>query len=65
MQRSEIRDFYGRIQGYIDTEPNGDKTVRDFYGKIQGYYKKDRNVTTNFYGLVIAKGDTTSGLIKF
>ncbi len=57
MATETIKDFYGKIIGYIETKPNGDKVVTDFYRKILGYYFKSRNVTTDFYRRVIAQGD--------
>ena len=46
MTKTEIRDFYGRIIGWVETdEVTGDKTGRDFYGRIVGYYQKSLNWT--------------------
>ena len=59
----QIRDFYGKIIGSIETQSNGDRIVRDFYGKILGYYRSSRNVTTDFYGKIIAQGDATGMLL--
>lgn len=59
----EIKDFYNRVVGRIEEHPNGDKTVRDFYGKILGYYKKQENVTKDFYNRIIARGDASNSLI--
>ena len=39
--RQTIRNFIGKIVGYIDTDNKGNKTVYDFQGRIKGYYKKD------------------------
>ena len=63
MARIEIKDFYGRVIGTIENMPNGDKTVRDFYGKILGFYKKSSNVTTDFYGRIVARGEACSMLL--
>ena len=64
MTREEIiRDFYGRIIGYVSVEDNGDKTFRDFYRRILGTYDKSLNVTRDFYKRVVAKGDAGVGLI--
>lgn len=60
-----IRDFTGRIMGYIETDNVGNKIVRDFYRVVLGKYDKKNNVTRDFYGRVIAKGDASSSLIKF
>lgn len=59
----QIRDFYGKIIGSIETQSNGDKIVRDFYGKILGRYDKTNNVTRDFYGKIVAQGDVTGMLL--
>ena len=62
MERTTIKDFYGRIVGA--TEDYQDKVVaKDFYGRILGYYDKKQNVTKDFFGRIIATGDATSKLI--
>lgn len=62
--KNEIRDFYGRIIGWIEIDSaTGNKTARDFYGRVLGKYDKNRDVTTDFYGRVLMKGDGLSGLI--
>lgn len=61
--KDTIRDFYGRILGYIETDDKGNKIVRDFYGVIKGYYDKANNVTRDFYKRIIARGDQASGLL--
>ena len=39
MKKDAIRDFYGRIIGWVETdESTGNKTVRDFQNRILGYY---------------------------
>ena len=58
-----IREFGGRIIGYIYVDGNGKKTVKDYYGKILGYYYPDRDVTTDYLGKFIARGDVASALL--
>ena len=41
--RETIRDWTGKIIGFIDTDNEGNKTVRDFYGRITGRYDKRFN----------------------
>ncbi len=60
----EIKDFYNRVIGRIETLPNGDKVVRDFYNKILGYYRKREDVTTDFYGRIVARGEACSILLN-
>lgn len=58
-----IKDFYGRIVGYIKTDIEGNKCVRDFCHRILGYYDKDTNTTKDSYRRIIAKGDATACLL--
>lgn len=58
-----IKDFYGKVIGFIETKPNGDKLAKDFYRRVLGTYEKKFNITKDFYGRVIGRGDLTSGLI--
>lgn len=63
MKEEIIKDYYGRIIGYVQTQPNGDKIGKDFYHRIVGYYDKRTNTTKDFYRRVVARGDTLVGLI--
>ena len=61
--RETIREFNGRIIGYIDVESNGNKTVRSFGGKILGYYDRNADVTKDFYNKILYRGDMASALL--
>ena len=58
-----ICDFYGSCIGTIETTGNGDKVVKAFSGRILGYYKRNQDVTTDFYGKILYKGDMASALL--
>lgn len=58
-----VKDFYGKIIGYIEEDKLGNKTVKDFYKVVLGYYKKNMNATTDFYGKILARGDIASSLL--
>ena len=60
----DIKDFYGRVIGTVIEESNGDKTIKGFYDRPLGYYKKSRDVTTDFYGRVVASGDQLAMLLN-
>lgn len=59
-----IRDFSGKIIGYIETDSQGNKTVRDFYRVIKGYYDAKQDVTRDFYKRIIARGDACGMLLN-
>jgi hypothetical protein len=60
-----IRDFPSqRIIGILRTLRNGDIEARDFNSRrILGYYRVGPDVTTDFFGRRIAKGNCVVGLI--
>ncbi len=62
-QRETMKDFYGRILGYLDHEGNGDITVRDFYGKILGRYERSSDTTKDFYGRILYRGNMAAALL--
>ena len=64
MQEEIIREFSGKIIGYIQTDNKGNKVIRDFYRRILGKYDKASNTTRDFYGRIVARGDQSSMLLK-
>lgn len=59
-----IKNFQQQILGTVDTLESGDQVARDFPSmKILGYYRKSRDVTTDFFGRIIAKGNCITSLI--
>lgn len=60
--REPIKDFYGRVLGWL--EDQGDRIIAtDFYGRCVGVYDKARDFTSDFYGVRVCDGDGTVGLI--
>lgn len=64
MAKETISEYSGRVIGYIETQSNGDKKVTDYRGVILGYYKKAQNVTTDFSGRILYRGDMSAALLK-
>jgi hypothetical protein len=65
IQKEKIKDWTGKIIGFIETDTTtGNKVVRDFYGRIKGKYNKRLNVTQDFYGRRVAKGDQVTMLLR-
>ena len=62
MDKQYIRDFHCRIIGSIET--NGTKQIaRDFYLKILGTYDSRDDLTRDFSGRILARGNSLAGLI--
>ena len=63
-EKIPIRDFYGKMIGYRREKLNGDIEISDFYGRIKGRYDKRLDVTRDFYGRIISRGDTSAALLN-
>ena len=65
MEKKEpIKDWTGKILGFVEYESNGNKILRDFYGRILGRYVKNLNITRDFYGRTVGKGDILMTLLR-
>ena len=65
IQKDKIIDWTGRLIGIIETDTvTGNKVVKDWHGKIKGRYIKRLNVTQDFYGRQVAKGDQSAMLLR-
>lgn len=62
--RETVREFSGRIIGFIDTLPSGDKEVRDYSGRLLGRYDKKNNLVRDFSGRILYRGDQSSMLLN-
>ena len=64
IRKQPIKEFTGRIIGWISEDTvTGDKTLTDFGGVVLGYYRKRRDVTTDYVGRELYKGDNLSALL--
>ena len=64
VNKQTIKDWTGKIIGFIEIHDNGDKVVKDFYHRILGKYIKKMDVTKDFYGRIVAKGDQSAILFS-
>lgn len=64
MDEQVIKDWRGKIIGFIQTYSNGDAKVLDFYRRVLGTYNKTLDVTKDFYGRIVAKGNQLSMLLN-
>ena len=58
-----IKEYSGRILGTIETDGRGNKTVKSYGGKILGYYDASQDVTKEFGGRILYRGDMASALL--
>ena len=61
--RETIKDYSGRIIGYLESQPNGDIIAKDASGKILGRYDATTNTTKDAYGKILFKGNMAGSLI--
>jgi len=60
-----IKDFSGKIYGILETDGTGKITARNIPSRmIVGYYYPNRDVTTDFYGRIVSRGNTVVSLIE-
>ena len=62
--REPIKDWTGKILGFVETDSAGNKILRNFQLQILGKYDKNRDITQDFYGRQVAKGDCLMMLLK-
>lgn len=63
MNRETIRDYMGRILGYIDHEPNGNLTARGSNGTYLGFYDKFTDTTRDSSGRLLYQGNMVTMLL--
>ena len=64
MNRMTVKDFSGKIIGYIDMDDKGNKVVRKFNLMIVCRYDAKLDVTKDFQNRVIARGDMSGSLLN-
>ena len=63
MAREAIKDWQGRILGWIEWSGNK-KWISNFAGQRLGYYDRSLNKTCDFYGRQVAQGDCVMMLLR-
>ena len=63
MDKQVIKNWRGKVMGFIKTDDKGNKQVFDSKYKLLGTYRKDLNLTRDSSYRVIGKGDLTLTLI--
>lgn len=58
-----VKDWTGKVLGFVDTDKYGNQTVKNFGGKVLAYYDAKRNRTTDFAGKVLSEGNTAISYI--
>lgn len=59
-----IKDWRGKVIGFVEEDHIGNKVIRDYQGRVLGKYNKSLNVTQDFHGHQVAKGDCVMMLLK-
>ena len=53
-----VKDWNGKILGWVETDSRGNQIVRNFSGKIVAKYDAQGDRTTDFAGRVLSRGNT-------
>lgn len=64
MAKETIKDWRGKILGFVETDGSGNKVLRNFHGQILGKYNRSLDITQDFHGRQVAKGDCLMMLLK-
>jgi hypothetical protein len=63
IRKTAIRDASGKILGFIEEDKDGNQRCRAFTGQILGYYDKAADVTRNFVGRIVTRGNSCIGFL--
>lgn len=63
MAKEKIQDWTGKIIGWVEWSGNK-KWLSDWQGRRLGYYDKLLNITCDFYGRQVGKGDILMMLLR-
>lgn len=58
-----VKDWTGKVLGFVDTDKYGNQTVKNFGGKVLAYYDAKKNRTTDFAGKKLSEGNTAISYI--
>jgi len=61
VSREPVREFGGKIIGWVETDTQGNQEVRNFNGTIIARYDARIKITRDFYGRELTKGNTAMG----
>lgn len=64
MENKAIKNWRGKIIGWLGTDSNGIQYIFDFGHKILGKYDPRLDVTMDFYGRQVARGNQLSIFLK-
>ncbi len=62
--REAIKDWSGKIMGFVESDASGNKVLRDFHGRILGKYNSRLDITQDFHGRQVARGDALLTLLR-
>ena len=63
ISKEPVKEFSGRIIGFLETDAQGNQRLKDFSGRILGTYDKNQDCTKEFSGRIITRGNTLLALL--
>ena len=63
MAREAVKDWTGKVLGWVDTDSRGNQTVYNFGMRVLAKYDAQNDRTTDFAGKVLSRGNTAVAYI--
>ena len=58
MARESVKDWTGKVLGWVDTDSSGNQIVYNFGLRVLAKYDAQKNITTDFAGRKLSEGNT-------
>ena len=58
-----VKDWSGRVLGFVETDKKGNQIVKNFGGKVLARYNAEKDWTTDYAGKLLSRGNTAISYI--
>ena len=63
MAREAVKDWTGKVLGWVDTDSSGNQIVYNFGLRVLAKYDARKNITTDYVGKKLSEGNTAIAYI--
>lgn len=58
-----VKDWSGKVLGFVETDKKGNQIVKNFGGKVLARYNAEKDWTTDYAGKLLSRGNTAISYI--